>query len=445
VKRFQLFLIPLVVALMFPAGAQSATKNIPVKIMTRITALPTSNPVSGMLVNGKVIYLFGTTTTANGTDAYLEAMDGLGAVRWSLPLDTGVAEIATGITRDTSGNIWVVGSAAQVIPSATPTPTPSATPTPTQSATPTPTQSATPTLPSTPTPTLPSTPTPIPTIVNPDGVVLDPDLPTRKDLTKIVAWKVSPSGILLATYALDLLHPVLVRGIAISSKGFAVVGMISTSTGNAGFLLQSDATGTFGKPLLIGKTDTVANAVLMKTDGSLIVVGSSGEKIGGKVLTGQRDGIVASISATGKLVSLIRSSNLKSSRSWQSITNSLFLGGDAAVNSQTEAVVTKFMSNFRAAWTARFPAKSRALTFEISSSSRLMTFSSTGAIKGVAGWKPTRSSVLTLIFDSKGALTGAFGASAMTTPISMGFSRDLGVVVLGSGALGVSIFHALPR
>ncbi|HEX7405557.1 MAG TPA: hypothetical protein VF307_06505 [Candidatus Nanopelagicaceae bacterium] len=422
-KRFQLFLIPLVVALMFPAGAQSATKNIPVKIMTRITALPNSTPVSGMLVSGKVIYLFGTTTTVNGTDAYLEAMDGLGAVRWTLPLDTGAAEIATGITRDTSGNIWVVGSAAQVIPSATPTPTPSTTPTPTPSA----------------------TPTPIPTIVNPDGVVLDPDLPTRKDLTKIVAWKVSPSGTLLATYTLDVLHPVLVRGIAISSKGFAVVGMISTSTGNAGFLLQSDATGTFGKPLLIGKTDTVANAVLMKTDGSLIVVGSSGEKIGGKALIGQRDGIVASISATGKLVSLIRSSNVKSSRSWQSITNSLFLGGDAAVNSQTEAVVTKFASNFRATWTARFPALSRALTFDISSSSRLMTFSSTGAIKGVAGWKPTRSSVLTLIFDSKGALIGAFGASAMTTPISMGFSRDLGVVVLGSGALGVSIFHALPR
>jgi len=425
-KRFHFLLIPLVVALIFPAVAQSATKAIPVRLMTRLASLSKANPVSGMLVSGKVVYLFGTTSSVNGTDGYLRAMNGQGTALWTVALDTGGAEIATAAARDTSGNIWVVGSAAKLVtPTPTPTPTPTTTPTPT----PTPTTTDTSTV----------------TIVNPDGVTLDPDLPIRKDLTVVVVWKVSASGMLLATYTSDLAHSVLVRDIAVSSNGFAVVGIISTSTGNAGFALQSDATGVFGKPLLIGKTDTDANAVVKKSDGSLVVIGSSAEAIGGKVLIGARDGIIASISAQGKLVSLIRSSNSKSLRSWQSRTNSLFFGGDATLNGKTEAVATKFGSNLAPSWTARFPAMSPAFTFDLSTTSRLMTFSSKAAIKGIVAWKPTRTQVLTLVFDAKGVLTGAFGAPAMTTPISMGYSRDLGVVVLGSGALGVSIFHALPR
>jgi hypothetical protein len=423
-KRMHFFLIPLVVALIFPAVAQSATKNIPVKIMSRMLSLPNTNGVTGMLVNGKIIYLFGMNISSTGGDAYLQAIDASGAQRWTLPLLTGGTDIATGITRDSAGNIWVVGSAATVVPAtATPTPTPTAT------------QTETPTV----------TPTPIPTIVNPDGVVLDPDLPMRKDLTSVVLWKVSANGVLLATYSADLTHPVFVHGITVSARGLAVVGMISTLTGNAGFLLQADTSGTFGRPLLIGNSDTVANAVIRKSDGSLVVLGSSTEKIGGKSLIGQRDGIIVSISAQGKLTSILRSSNVKSSRSWQSTTSSLFFGGDAAVNSFREAVVTKFASNLLPTWSARFPAASPALTFDLSATSRLMTFASTAPIKGLTGWKPKGNQVLTLTFDSKGGLTGAFGAPALSIPISMGFSRDLGVVVLGSGALGVSIFHALPR
>jgi hypothetical protein len=331
-----------------------------------------------------------------------------------LALDTGSAEIATAAARDTSGNIWVVGSAAKFAP-ATPTPTP--TPTDTSTA----------------------------TIVNPDALTLDPVVPIRKDLTTVIVWKVSASGALLATYNSDLFHPILVRGIAASSKGFAIVGMISTSTGTAGFLLQADPTGLFGKPLLIGKSDTVANALVKKTDGSLIVIGSSAESINGKVLIGAQDGIIASISTGGKMTSLLRSSNLGSLRAWQSMTNSLFFGGDATLKGRTEAVATKFAAHLVPSWTVRFPALSPAFTFDLSTTSRLMTFASTGVIKGITGWKPRRTQVLTLILDSKGAFTGAFGAPAMATPISMAYSRDLGVVVLGSGALGVSIFHALPR
>ena len=406
----------MLVALIFPTVAQSATKNIPVRIMNRIATVPAANPVSGMLVNGKVIYLFGTTNSSNGTDGFLRALDGNGAPKWTLALDNGSAEIATAAARDISGNIWVVGSAAKL---AVGTATPTATPAPVDTST--------------------------VTIVNPDAVSPDPVVPLRKDLTTVIIWKVSAAGALLATYSSDLFHPILVRGVAVSPNGIAVVGMISTATGNAGFLLQADLTGIFGIPLLIGKSDTVANTLVKKRDGSLLVMGSSAESIGSKVLIGAQDGIIASILPAGKLTSLARSSNAKSSRSWQSTTNSFFLGGDATLNGRTEAVVTKFAANLVPSWTARFPAMTPAFTFDLSTTSRLMTFASIGPIKGITGWKPSRTQVLTLILDSKGAVTGAFGAPAMTTPISMGYSRDLGVVVLGAGPLGVSIFHALPR
>jgi hypothetical protein len=382
--------------------------------MTRIATIPAANPVSGMLVNGKFIYLFGTANSSNGTDGFLRATDGNGVPKWTLVLDNGSTEIATAAARDASGNIWVVGSATKIALGTT-TPTPSPTDTSTV------------------------------TIVNPDAVSPDAVVPIRKDLTTVIMWKVSSAGTLLATYSSDLAHPILVRGVAISSQGIAVVGMISTSSGNAGFLLQADPKGTFGKPLLIGKSDSVANTLVKKSDGSLVVMGSSAESIGGKVLIGAQDGLIASISSAGKLTSLTRSSNAKSARSWQSTTNSLFLGGDATLNGRTEAVVTKFAANLVPSWTVRFPAMSPALTFDISTTSRSMTFASIGPIKGVTGWKPRRIQVLTLILDRKGAPTEAFGAPAMTTPISMGYSRDLGVVVLGAGVLGVSIFHALPR
>lgn len=409
-KRFQFLLIPIVLALIFPALAQSVTKNITVKAMTRLVTLPGTDQVSGMLVSGKVIYLFGTASGVQGVDGFVRAIDGAGAVQWSLSLDTGGDEIATTATWDASGNIWVVGSTAKSVIS-TPSPTAS----------------------------------PSPIILNPDGVTLDPDLPLRNDLTAVAIWKVSASGALLATYVSDLARPVLPRAVVATSTRIAVVGIVSTISGNAGFVLQSDSTGVFAKPLLIGKSDTEANAVAAKTDGSLVVLGSSTEKIAGKVLLGERDGIIASVSAKGKLTSLLRSSNSKSLRSWQSTTNSLFFGGDAVLNGKIEAVVTKFASTIVPTWTTRFSAAGPALTFDSSSTSHLMAFSSIGAIKGITGWKPRKTQVLTLIFDSRGRLTGAYGAPSLATPIAMGYSRDLGVVILGSGATGVSIFHALPR
>ncbi len=75
----------------------------------------------------------------------------------------------------------------------------------------------------------------------------------------------------------------------------------------------------------------------------------------------------------------------------------------------------------------------------------MMAFISTSAIAAIAGWKPKKTTTLILNFDSKGALVGAYGAPTVISPIALGFSRDLGVLLLGVSAKGVSIFHSLTR
>lgn len=400
--------------------AQGATKPITQIPMTLITTLSPSDQTVGMVVRGKVIYLIGTITGVVSTDGFIQALDSAGTVQWSLPLDNGSNEIATAATFDSAGNIWVAGSAPRNSPS------PSSSPSPTDSAAPTP------------------TPTVTSTVLNPDGVSVDALIPMRPDLTSLTLWKVSPSGTLLATYTAEMGSAFLVRGAIFANNSIAIVGIVSTASGLAGFLIQVDLNGTFGKPIIVGKADTELDALAKKSDGSLVLLGGSSETIAKQRRKGNKDGIVVVVSPAGKISSLVRSSNTASTRTWRSGTNSLFLGGEARGMVKSEAVVTKFGSTLVPSWTLRFASSGPALTAD-SPTSHFLVFPSIGAIAGVKGWKPSKASALTLSLDSKGVLNGAYGASAISTPVAIGYSRDLGIVVLGRGPTGVSIFHALPR
>jgi hypothetical protein len=406
--------------------AQGATKSISQRPMTLVARLSPSDQTVSMVIRGKMIYLIGTLTGVVSTDGYVQALDSAGSVKWSLPLDNGSNEIATAASFDPHGNMWVVGSSQM----ANISPSPIASPSPSNTAQPSPS----------PTQTVTSTPT----VLNPDGITADPILPIRKDLTVLTLWKVSPAGVLLATYLKEIVAPFLVRGVIFANNSINVVGIIGTATGHAGFLIQSDLAGSIGKPVLIGKSDTELNALAKKSDGSLMLLGSSSETIAKRVGIGKKDGILIVISKVGKTSSVVRSSNAASTRSWQSGTNSLFFGGDAIGSGKQEAVITKFASTLIPSWTMRFASTGPALTAD-SQTSHFFAFPSNGAVTGVKGWKPGKSSALILNVDSKGALTGAFGALPVATPIAIGFSRELGVVLLGRGPTGVSVFHTLPR
>lgn len=404
--------------------AQGATKSVSQTPMTLIATLSPSSQTVGMVVKGKTIYLIGTVTGVVSTDGYIQALDSTGTILWSLPLDNGSNEIATAATFDSAGNLWVVGSAQTTNTTFSPSPSPS----------PTETVSTSPSAP----------PTPTPTVLNPDGITVDPLVPMRRDLSSLALWKISPTGVLLATYATEIGSAFLVRSAIFANNSIAVVGIIATPSGRAGFLIQSDLNGSFSKPVLVGKSDTVLNALTKKSDGSLVLMGSSSETIAKQGRKGIHDAISVVMSAAGKLTSVLRSSNTASNRSWQSGTTSFFLGGEALDSTKQEAVVTKFASTFVPTWTMRFASSGPALTVD-GPASHFFLFPSVGAVAGIKGWKPSKSAALMLSLDSKGALNGAYGALPISTPMAIGYSRELGIVVLGRGPTGVSVFHTLPR
>ena len=440
VRRLSLVLLPLLLLLSLPVMAQGVTPAIAAKQMSLITKLSGVDQSYGMLVKGRVIYLFGNVTGVVSTDGYLQAIDETGLVQWSLALDSGQNDIATAAALDSTGNIWVLGSSQRPTPTSTPMPTESASPLPTTSETPSPSLTPTPTPLSTLTPG--AAPTPVATILNPDSVQVGPASAIRRDLTTVILWKVSRSGTLLGTYTLDMKVPVLVRSAISTTVGIAFTGILSTPTGVASFYSNSDLNGVIGKPLTFGKTDTELNVLAKMGNGSVAIFGASSESIGGTKLVGVRDGIISFITTAGKLGKVIRSSNAKSARSWQSATSKFFLGGDALTSGKMEAVVTKFSSTFLPTWTTRYPSTTPATTAD-GVTSHFAFFSPTSAIAGIKGWKPSKGSSLTLAFNSTGALIGAYGVGGL--PISIGFSQELGLVVLTRGDLGVSIFHALTR
>ena len=68
-------------------------------------------------------------------------------------------------------------------------------------------------------------------------------------------------------------------------------------------------------------------------------------------------------------------------------------------------------------------------------------FANNSVVTGISGWRPTSASMLLLTFDAKGLITAAFGSSELIEPISLAYSRDLGVIGLAKTATqSVSLF-----
>lgn len=392
----------------FSTISQAATKVITVKPMSAIATLPSNQSITGAVSQGKTIYVYGTIPTEAGADAFLSAIDESGVTRWLLPVHEGEFNIASSAAIDTLGNIYLFGA------------------------------SSNPTI-------IPPTQVTSSSVLNPDSVTVDVEVPQRNDISEIVVWKISPDGQLLSTLVNDMNVPVLVGSGAVSPTGIAVVGSVQTTTGKAGFFTSVSSDGVFSKVQYIGKSDTEINAIAKKTDGSYVIVGASSETISGKTLNGSRDGLIISITAKGKITSVVRSSNQGAFRNWLSASNSLFLGGESLTGKKREAVMTTFNAKIVPTWTTRFLAKSPALITDISPTSRGAFFISTSAIPGLTGWKASKGVGLALIFGANGFITGAYSATGVANPIAFTYSKELGLVVVGSGPKGVSVFHVLTR
>jgi hypothetical protein len=396
VKRFVAFVV--LASLVIAPASQAAPKKISVKPMQLLTTLGSPEEVSGIVVSGKSIIVFGTKASR----AYARAIDATGKELWNLSLDQSAASIATAAAVDPAGDIWITG-ATPLVSGATPA-APTATP------------------------------------LNPDNAVIPPSV-FIGDLKAVAIWKVSAAGALLLTNTLPSNTVVFPTSIAVDKSGASVVGIMSTEKGNAGFLVNADTTGVFSKLLQIGLASTTADAVVRHSDGSFTVAGSSAEALGGKKVVGITDGILVKISKALKVTSVVRSSVAKGKRIWNSATSSLLLAGEVSVGSTTESAITKFSTTFAPTWTYRFSSTGSAL----SAAATHALFISTGTIAQL-NWNPKTPTPLLLTFDSKGLITAAdSGPIGQKELLGLLISKEFGVLALTSSAELVSIFTLLPR
>ena len=395
-KRFVAIVV--LALLVIAPVSQAAPKKITVKPLQLLTTIGTPDEVSGAVVSGKSIIVFGT----KALKAYARAIDKSGKELWNLSLDQSAASIATAAAVDSAGDIWIAGATPLALGLNPPAPT------------------ATP--------------------VNPDNAAIPPSV-FISDLQAVTMWKVSAAGVLMSTNTLPTSSVLFPTAIAVDKNGASVVGIIANNKGNAGFLTNTDLAGAFSKLLQIGVASTTADAVVRHGDGSFTVAGSSSETLGGKKVAGITDGILVKISKALKITSVVRSSVAKGKRIWNSASNSLLLAGEVVAGGKTESAITKFSLAYAPTWTYRFASTGPTL----SASSTQAFFISTGAVAQL-NWNPKTPTPLLLTFDSKGLITAAdSGPTGQKEVLGLLISKEFGVLALTSGAESVSIFTLLPR
>ena len=395
-KRFVAFLV--LASLVIVPVSQAAPKKISVKPMQLLTTIGTPDEVSGAVVSGKSIIVFGS----KASKAYARAIDRAGKELWNLSLDQSAASIATAAAVDSAGDIWIAGATPLALGVNPPAPT------------------ATP--------------------LNPDSAVIPPSV-FIGDLQAVTIWKVSAAGVLVFTNTLPVSSVLFPTAIAVDKNGASVVGIIANDKGNAGFLANADATGAFSKLLQIGVASTTAEAVVRHGDGSFTIAGSSSETLAGKKVAGITDGILVKVSKALKITSVVRSSVAKGKRIWNSASNSLLLAGEVVAAGKTESAITKFSLAYAPSWTYRFA--STGPTFSASATQAI--FISTGAVAQL-NWNPKTPTPLLLTFDSKGLITAAdSGPIGQKEVLGLLISKEFGVLALTSSTESVSIFTLLPR
>ena len=392
----------LIAAFLFTPAANAAPKKISVKAMQLVTTVGTPDEVSGVVASGKSLIVYGS----KAAKAYARAVDTTGKELWNISLDQSLVSIATAAVVDSAGDIWIAGATPLALGLTTPSPaaTPAATP------------------------------------VNPDNASALPTT-TVGNLQAVTLWKVTAAGVLAATTTLPTSSVVFPTAISVDRNGASIVGIIGTEKGSAGFFVNSDKAGVFGKLLQIGSMTTTADAVVRHTDGTFTVAGSSSETLAGKKVAGITDGVLIKISKAQKITSVVRSSAAKGKRIWNSATSTLLLGGEVVAGGKTETAITKFSSSFAPTWTYRFASTGPAITV----GSTYAVFISTGATPQL-NWNPRVATPLLLTFNAKGAVVAAdSGPVGQRELLGAVLSKELGLLVVTSSADTVSIFTLIPR
>ncbi len=394
----RLLLLVFAASLVLPT-ASAAPKAVAVK---KLDIVASAVSAEGLVATGKTLVTYSNTGSTN-SNIELTGLDVTGGQQWLRTIDSGVDEIATAATVDAAGNIWLAGSSAAV--------------------------------------TVPESVTAAISAENPDGVVAEELPKVRSDMNQITIWKLSPIGELLATFLSVQTSPALVSALSVNSSGVSLVGVLADRP----FLISATPTGVFAKPLFIGTNKSALNAVVRSPDGSINLFGESSETLGGKKVAGARDGILVKVSKAGAITSVVRSSAIKAQRSWLAADSTLTLTGYVKSGKIIESAFTKFNSSFVPTWTMRIPSTGSS-TVLTAAGTTYGALSSNSAIKGVTGWKPTTPTLLLATFTNKGVMTGAYADSQLSAPISLVYTKELGLCGLAQGSAdSISIFRLATR
>jgi hypothetical protein len=396
VKR--LLSLVLIAVFLFTPAANAAPKKISVKAMQLVTTVGIPEEVSGVVASGKSLIVYGS----KATKAYARAVDTTGKELWNLSLDQSPASIATAAVVDSVGDIWIAGATPLALGL--------------------------------------TSPSPVATPINPDNAAA---VPTTNigNLQAVTLWRVTAAGVLAGTNTLPTSSVVFPTAISVDRNGASIVGIIGTEKGSAGFLVNTDKAGMFGKLLQIGSISTTTDAVVRHTDGSFTVAGSSSETLAGKKVAGVTDGVLIKISKALKITSVVRSSAVKGKRIWNSATSTLLLGGEVVAGGKTETAITKFTTSFAPTWTYRFASTGPAITV----GSTYAAFISTGPTPQL-NWNPKVATPLLLTFNAKGTVVAAdSGPIGQKELLGAILSKELGLLAVTASADTVSIFTLIPR
>ena len=383
--------ILLVLSMSLFTPAHAAQKNIAVKKIEKLVSAPDAELLTA---SGSLIILISNIDSPTAQIS-ISALDASGAAIWQKKIESQQDEIASAVTSDNEGNIWLAGFASRekTIESATATATETA------------------------------------TVANPDVVVAEDYPDMREDLRVLTVWKISPLGELISAYSKELSEPGLINGISVNTSGISIVGQFLGRP----FLITANQSGAFSKMYFVGTSKTVINTVVRNTDSTSNLFGASTEKLGGKNLAGKRDGILMKVGKSGSITSVVRSSIAKGDRAWLSSDSNLLLSGYVKSGKVVESAITKFNSAFVPTWTIRIPSTGESLALSAGKNS-YAALSSNSTVKSLIGWKPTKSQLLLLTFDSKGMITAASGISDLSSPFALSYSKELGVVGLAKSA-----------
>jgi hypothetical protein len=396
VKRLLSFV--LIAAFLVAPAAHAAPKKIAVKPLQLMTTVGTPEEVSGVVASGKSLIVYGS----KATKAYARAVDTTGKELWNLSLDQSPASIATAAVVDSVGDIWIAGATPLALGL--------------------------------------TSPSPVATPINPDNAAA---VPTTNigNLQAVTLWRVTAVGVLSGTNTLPTSSVVFPTAISVDRNGASIVGIIGTEKGSAGFIVNTDKAGLFGKLLQIGLASTTADAVVRHTDGSFTLAGSSSETLAGKKVAGVTDGVLIKISKALKITSVVRSSAVKGKRIWNSATSTLLLGGEVVAGGKAETAITKFTTSFAPTWTYRFASTGPAVTV----GSTYAAFISTGPTPQL-NWNPKVATPLLLTFNAKGTVVAAdSGPIGQKELLGAILSKELGLLVVTASADTVSIFTLITR